>query len=182
MPEKVKIATIEFTAEEWQSVRALAQKKNKKADLDSLTKPSILRLALGLEIKKRGGARPNTGNRNSTDSRSAKEAARIDLAFDSVPQRIRPLTDAEHARRNHDRKAICNCPNRKRRLFRRHIRINERRHRNSPLFSQTVVLVRGCHPVTIGRGGNYETRGLQIPHANIRNSQAKQMDRNYRGV
>lgn len=97
MPEKVKIATIEFTAEEWQSVRALAQKKNKKADLDSLTKPSILRLALGLEIKKRGGARPNTGNRNSTDSRSAKEAARIDLAFDSVPQRIRPLTDAELA-------------------------------------------------------------------------------------
>lgn len=71
MSDKVKIATIEFTSEEWDSVRALAQKKNKKAELDNLTQPSILRLALGLEIKKRGGARPNTGNRNSTASRSA---------------------------------------------------------------------------------------------------------------
>lgn len=67
----IRIATIEFTAEEWEIVRATAQRKNKKTDLDSLTQPSILRLALGLEVKKRGGARPNTGNRNSTDSRSA---------------------------------------------------------------------------------------------------------------
>ena len=71
MSEKVKIATIEFTAEEWETIRASAQRKNKKAQLHTLTQPSILRLALGLEIKKRGGARPNTGNRNSTDSRSA---------------------------------------------------------------------------------------------------------------
>lgn len=70
MSERVKIATIEFTAEEWEIVRATAQRKNKKTELDTLTRPSVLRLALGLEIKKRGGARPNTGNRNSTDSRS----------------------------------------------------------------------------------------------------------------
>jgi len=63
MSEKVKIATIEFTAEEWECVRALAQKKNKKTDLDLLTPPNVLRLALGLEAKKRGGARPNTGRR-----------------------------------------------------------------------------------------------------------------------
>ncbi len=71
MSEKIKIATIEFTTEEWESVRALAQKKNKKADINSLTKPNVLRLALGLGDKKRGGARPNTGNRTATDARSA---------------------------------------------------------------------------------------------------------------
>lgn len=63
MSDKIKIATIEFTSDEWESVRALAQKKNKKTDLDSLTPPNVLRLALGLEAKKRGGARPNTGRR-----------------------------------------------------------------------------------------------------------------------
>lgn len=71
MSEKVKIATIEFTIAEWESVRSLAQKKNKKADVDSLTPPNVLRLALGLAAKKRGGARPNTGNRTATDPRSA---------------------------------------------------------------------------------------------------------------
>lgn len=63
MSEKIKIATIEFAAEEWESVKSLAQKKNKKADLALLTPPNILRLALGLEAKKRGGARQGTGNR-----------------------------------------------------------------------------------------------------------------------
>jgi hypothetical protein len=63
MSDKIKIATIEFTYDEWQQVRAAAQRKNKKAKLDTLSLPSILRLALGLETKKRGGARPNTGNR-----------------------------------------------------------------------------------------------------------------------
>ena len=71
MSEKVKIATIEFTAEEWERIRSLAQKKNKKADLESLTPPNVLRLALGLEAKKRGGARPNTGNRLAKGPRSA---------------------------------------------------------------------------------------------------------------
>lgn len=65
MSEKVKIATIEFTAEEWESVKTLAQKKNKKADLTLLTPPNVLRLAVGLETKKRGGARENTGNRTA---------------------------------------------------------------------------------------------------------------------
>lgn len=68
---RVRIATIEFAAQEWESIRSLAQKKNKKAVLNALTQPSILRLALGLEIKKRGGARPNTGNRTAKDPRSA---------------------------------------------------------------------------------------------------------------
>jgi hypothetical protein len=63
MSEKVKIATIEFSADEWANVYALAQKKNKKSQIETLTPPNILRLALGLELKKRGGARPNTGNR-----------------------------------------------------------------------------------------------------------------------
>ena len=63
MSDKIKIATIEFTSDEWKSVCALAQKKSKKAELDSLTQPNVLRLALGLEAKARGGARPNTGNR-----------------------------------------------------------------------------------------------------------------------
>ena len=70
MADKIKIATIEFTAEEWESVCSLAQKKNKNADLESLTPPNVLRLALGLEAKKRGGARPNTGNRLAKDHRS----------------------------------------------------------------------------------------------------------------
>lgn len=68
---KIKIATIEFTGEEWESVRSLAQKKNKKTEIDSLTPPNVLRLALGLEAKKRGGARPSTGNRTAKDPRSA---------------------------------------------------------------------------------------------------------------
>ncbi len=72
MSDKVKIATIEFTVEEWENVCALAQKKNKKAELGDLTKPTILRLALGLEAKKRGGARQNTGNRTAKASRSAR--------------------------------------------------------------------------------------------------------------
>ncbi len=63
MSKKVKIATIEFMADDWESVCALAQKKNKKVQLETLTPPNILRLALGLETKKRGGARPNTGRR-----------------------------------------------------------------------------------------------------------------------
>ncbi len=63
MPDKVKIATIEFSFEEWESVKLLAQKKNKKADLALLTQPNILRLAVGIKTKKRGGARLNTGNR-----------------------------------------------------------------------------------------------------------------------
>lgn len=71
MSDKVKIATIEFTAEEWESVKTLAQKKNKKADLTLLTPPNVLRLAVGLDAKKRGGARPNTGNRNAKEPRSA---------------------------------------------------------------------------------------------------------------
>jgi hypothetical protein len=71
MSDKVKIATIEFTAEEWESVRSLAQRKNKRADLTLLTPPNILRLALQLETKKRGGARLNTGNRNAKGPRSA---------------------------------------------------------------------------------------------------------------
>lgn len=68
----MKISNIEFTDDEWKSVCALAQKKNKKADIDALTPPNALRLALGLEEKKRGGARPNTGNRTAKDSRSAQ--------------------------------------------------------------------------------------------------------------
>lgn len=71
MPDTEKISNIEFTSEEWANVKTLAQKKNKKADLDLLTPPNILRLALGLKTKKRGGARPNTGNRTAKDSRSA---------------------------------------------------------------------------------------------------------------
>lgn len=63
MSENLKISNIEFSPDEWASVCALAQKKNKKAQLENLTPPNILRQALGLEIKKRGGARPNTGNR-----------------------------------------------------------------------------------------------------------------------
>lgn len=69
MSEKVKIATIEFSAQEWEIVRNLAQKKNPKIDLDSLTPPNMLRLALDLEARKWGGARPNTGNRNQTSVR-----------------------------------------------------------------------------------------------------------------
>lgn len=71
MPESVKISNIEFNANEWASVCALAQKKHKKAQLETLTPPNVLRLALGLETKQRGGARPNTGNRVAKASRSA---------------------------------------------------------------------------------------------------------------
>lgn len=63
MSENLKISNIEFSADDWESVCAIARKKNKKAQLETLTPPNILRLALGLEPKKRGGARPNTGNR-----------------------------------------------------------------------------------------------------------------------
>ena len=59
----MKISNIEFSEFEWESIRSLAQKKSKKADINSLTPPNVLRLALGLDAKKRGGARPNTGNR-----------------------------------------------------------------------------------------------------------------------
>jgi hypothetical protein len=62
MSEKVKITNLEFSADEWETVRARARKKNKKTQLETLTLPNILRLALGLEQKKRGGARSNTGN------------------------------------------------------------------------------------------------------------------------
>ena len=75
MSEKVKIATIEFTEKEWESVKTLAQKKNKKADLTLLKPPNILRLALGIKAKKRGGARPNTGNRTAKAARSLSRAA-----------------------------------------------------------------------------------------------------------
>ena len=71
MTENVKISNIEFSADEWAQICALAQRKNKKAQLAALTPPNILRLALGLETKKRGGARPNTGNRAAKASRSA---------------------------------------------------------------------------------------------------------------
>jgi hypothetical protein len=63
MSKKVKIATIEFSADEWERICVLAQKRNKKINLESLTRPNVLREALGLEPKSRGGARPNTGNR-----------------------------------------------------------------------------------------------------------------------
>lgn len=63
MSENLKISNIEFSANEWASICALAQKKNKKAQLQTLTAPNILRMALKLKTKKRGGARPNTGNR-----------------------------------------------------------------------------------------------------------------------
>ena len=65
MSEKIKIATIEFSADEWVSVCALAQKKNEAVQIETLTPPNVLRQALGLEIKKRGGARLGTGNRKS---------------------------------------------------------------------------------------------------------------------
>ena len=61
--DKIKIANIEFGADDWQHVCALAQRKNKKLDLATQSQPNILRLALGLAPRKRGGARPNTGNR-----------------------------------------------------------------------------------------------------------------------
>lgn len=80
MSGKVKITSIEFATAEWECVRSLAQEKNKKAEIETLTPPNVLRLALGFAAKKRGGARPNTGNRRDKGSR--KE---INLNPDEIP-------------------------------------------------------------------------------------------------
>ena len=61
MPESVKISNIEFTASEWDAIVKIASKK--RGYSLELTPPNVLRLALGITTKKRGGARPNTGNR-----------------------------------------------------------------------------------------------------------------------
>jgi hypothetical protein len=57
----MKISNIEFTDSEWAQIVKLA-----KAQADyqsSLTPPNILRLALSLETKQRGGKRDNAGRK-----------------------------------------------------------------------------------------------------------------------
>ena len=59
--KSVKISNIEFTASEWDTVVKTAS--TSAGYQSDLTDQNKLRLALGLQTKKRGGARPNTGNR-----------------------------------------------------------------------------------------------------------------------
>lgn len=57
----MKISNIEFSDDDWAVVLKLAAQNSLYAA--NLSTPNKLRLALGLPLKQRGGARPNTGNR-----------------------------------------------------------------------------------------------------------------------
>jgi hypothetical protein len=68
----MKITNLQFDASEIEAIKSLAIDRlrtagKKWAEIEeivpSLTPQNVLRLALGLEIKKRGGKRPNTGRK-----------------------------------------------------------------------------------------------------------------------
>lgn len=59
--KSIRIGSQEFSIYEWKEVLKIA--KPKKGFHAQLTPQNIIRLALGLPLRQRGGARPNTGNR-----------------------------------------------------------------------------------------------------------------------
>jgi hypothetical protein len=73
MSEKIKITNIEFEEWEWNEIKRLARhfSKPKKIILDQVTPQNIIRMAVQLPVKKRGGARPNTGNRQPKTERES---------------------------------------------------------------------------------------------------------------
>ena len=69
--DTTRIGSQEFTPSEWQSVLSLATRKD--GFHAKLTPQNVIRLALGLPLRQRGGARPNTGNRKARAQQSEGE-------------------------------------------------------------------------------------------------------------